>query len=95
MQDKFKKFKLFQSREESLIEGSGITMLINLDHLVSVKPINVPTAEGVVKAYWLRLANGKKYKAIQIPEELASMLDHQNSQIVEIGNDLELQADLH
>jgi len=95
MQEKFKKFILFQIREESLVEGSGITMLINLDHLVSVKPINVPTADGVVKAYWLRLSNGKKYKATQIPEELAMMLDHQNSQMVELGNDLELQADLH
>lgn len=93
MQDKFKKFKLFQDREDSVVEGLGVTMLINLDHLVSVKPINVPTSEGVVKAYWLRLTNGKKYKAIEIPSELSSLLD---SQVLNFNeNESEGQIELH
>lgn len=95
MQGKFRKFKLFQAREDSLVDSLGITMLINLDHLVSVKPINVPTSDGVVKAYWLRLSNGKKYKATEIPEELSQMLESEVINLSEIGADIEGQAELH
>ncbi len=75
MESKFKKFQLYQAQEERLVDGQGVTMLINLDHLVSLKPINVPTGDGIVRAYWLRLSNGKKYKATQIPAELAQQFD--------------------
>lgn len=95
MQGKFRKFKLFQAREDSLVDSLGITMLINLDHLVSVKPINVPTSDGVVKAYWLRLSNGKKYKATEIPEELAQMLESEVGSLTELSSELENQADFH
>lgn len=94
MQSKFKKFQLYQAQEDRLIDGQGVTMLINLDHLVSLKPINVPTAEGIVRAYWLRLSNGKKYKATQIPEELAQQFDA-DIEINSLGNESEALSELH
>jgi len=43
--------------------------LINPDHIVSVKPIKVATeTRDVIDGYWIRLSNGKKYRAIQVPK---------------------------
>lgn len=95
MQNKFKKFKLFQAKEDTLVDGLGITMLINIDHLVSIKPINVPTADGVVKAYWLRLSNGKKYKATIIPSELADLLGNETNAMIDMSSDNENLVELH
>lgn len=96
MQNKFRKFKLFQDQEERLVDDQGVTMLINLDHLVSLKPINVPTADGIVRAYWLRLSNGKKYKATTIPEELATMFESEGNNILSnLNKDADAQMELH
>tara|TARA_R100000656_G_scaffold69896_1_gene52503 strand:- start:4020 stop:4322 length:303 start_codon:yes stop_codon:yes gene_type:complete len=96
MQDKFRKFKLLQDKEDSLVEGLGVTMLINLDHLVSIKPINVATSDGVVQAYWLRLSNGKKYKATEIPDELAGQLKGDIINYSKIGGqETDQSSDLH
>jgi len=45
------------------------SILINPDHIVSVKPIKVATeTRDVIDGYWIRLSNGKKYRAIQVPK---------------------------
>ena len=45
------------------------SILINQDHIVSIKPIKMTTTDrNIIDGYWLRLSNGKKYKAIQVPE---------------------------
>lgn len=96
MKENFKKFKLLQDKEDSLVEGLGVTMIINLNHLVSIKPINVATSEGVVQAYWLRLSNGKKYKATEIPEELANELKSEIINYSKIGGqEVEELPELH
>ncbi len=91
-----KKFKLLQDKEDSLVEGLGVTMLINLAHLVSVKPINVATQAGVVQAYWIRLSNGKKYKATEIPEELSELLKNDVMNFAQLnGNEIDSINDVH
>ena len=91
-----KKFKLLQDNEDSLVEGLGVTMLINLAHLVSVKPINVATQAGVVQAYWIRLSNGKKYKATEIPEELSELLKNDVMNFAQLnGSESDLISDVH
>ncbi len=78
-------FKILNLEEAAPIKESSIPYLLNLDHIVSVKPINI---SGIVdlkpinilirgnlhKGYWLRLSNGKKYRALEIPTELENML---------------------
>lgn len=45
------------------------SILINPDHIISVKPIKMTTKDrNIIDGYWIRLSNGKKYKAIQVPE---------------------------
>ncbi len=46
-------------------------MLINLDQIASIKPIKMTTDDrDVLDGYWIRLTNGKKYRALQIPASL-------------------------
>lgn len=50
-------------------------MLINTEHIVSVKPIKIATENrDVLDGYWLRLSNGKKYKAIEVPKIILDAL---------------------
>ena len=45
------------------------SILINLEHIVSIKPIKMTTKDQVViDGYWIRLSNGKKYRAVQVPK---------------------------
>ena len=56
--------KSLQSDEETPI-------LINLEQIISVKPIKISTQNrDIIEGYWIRLSNGKKYRAIQVPDML-------------------------
>ncbi|MBD67085.1 MAG: hypothetical protein CME62_17925 [Halobacteriovoraceae bacterium] len=63
-----KKFTIL-TRNESIQADEKANILINLEHIVSIKPIKMTTERrDVIDGYWIRLSNGKKYRAIQIPE---------------------------
>ncbi len=49
-------------------------MLINSDHLVSIKPIRIMIDEDVIDGFWIRTSNGKKYRATEIPQEIYEQL---------------------
>ncbi len=54
---------------DSIQSSEETNMLINSDHIVSVKPIKISRKDHhVIDGFWLRLSNGKKYKASRIPE---------------------------
>ena len=66
----FKKFKILNRNESHQIEEQ-IEMLININHIVSIKPIKMTNDKReVIDGYWLRLSNNKKYKAVSIPESI-------------------------
>jgi hypothetical protein len=67
-------FKILNLEEAAPIKESSIPYLLNLDHIVSVKPINILIRGNLHKGYWIRLSNGKKYRALEIPKELDAML---------------------
>jgi hypothetical protein len=70
---KMQKFTILNPKESN--EGNQETdMLINLDHVVSVKPIRIIGRDNIIQGHWLRLTNGKKYRAIRIPSELENIL---------------------
>lgn len=53
-------------------------ILINLEHIISVKPIKLATnSKGHLEGYWIRLSNGKKYRAVQIPKVILDSLDEE------------------
>ena len=50
-------------------------ILINEDHLVSIKPIRMMINDNLLDGYWIRTSNGKKYRAIEVPEEYKVQMD--------------------
>lgn len=60
---------LGESRSQQTEEKTSI--LINPDHIISIKPIKMTTTKReIIDGYWIRLTNGKKYKAIRVPESI-------------------------
>ena len=49
-------------------------MLINLEHVITIKPINIVMNDQLVEGYWIRMSNGKKYRASNAPEEIKQLL---------------------
>lgn len=73
----FSKFTIL-NHNEGHQRDEMVKILINTDHIVSLKPIRISTDERkVIEGYWLRLSNGKKYKALQVPQELQQKLDEE------------------
>ena len=63
---KLQKFTIITHNEAQQIDEKT-SLLINLEQIVSVKPIKLTTTNReVVDAYWIRLTNGKKYRFIFI-----------------------------
>lgn len=57
------------SHNEAQQSDEKTSILINPDHIVSIKPIKMTTTDrNIIDGYWVRLSNDKKYKAIQVPE---------------------------
>lgn len=79
MKLKLLKFVVLSSKEPHEVGDLYETLLINIDHLVSVKPINFVVDGDVQKGYWIRTSNDKKYRAIEIPAEIADLLEDDNN----------------
>ncbi len=72
-----KKFTII-THNEALQLDEKTNILINLEHIISVKPIKLSTADReVLDGYWIRLSNGKKYRAIQVPDVILKTLSEQ------------------
>lgn len=71
----FIKIKIVSPRDVQSVDNITETLLINVEHIVSIKPIRMVIEEKVVDGYWLRMTNGKKYRATEIPKTLIDLLD--------------------
>ncbi len=73
---------IIMSRNESLEQDEKTSILINLEHIISVKPIKMSTTNrDIIDGYWIRLSNGKKYRAIQVPKIILSNLEESLTEI--------------
>ena len=67
-----------------------VKMLINTDHIVSVKPIKMTnTSREVIDGHWIRLTNGKKYRALQVPTCIIDCFDD-NLSVITKSDDSEV-----
>jgi hypothetical protein len=58
-----------QSNDENII-------LLNTDQIVSIRPIKISTkSQKVIDGFWIRLTNGKKYKATRVPEIISAIFN--------------------
>ncbi len=78
---KFYRFTVLKNRKDEDLEtgeGPEETLLLNSLHIVSIKPIRMILKGAMYQGYWLRTSNGKKYRALEIPVELKSLLDEKS-----------------
>jgi hypothetical protein len=74
---KLARFKIIAHNEAQQVDDKT-SILLNPDHIISVKPIKLTTVERqIIDGYWIRLTNGKKYKAIQIPESIKAIFNEE------------------
>lgn len=70
----FDKFNIISDRDVQALEETTETILLNLDHIISIKPIRIVTENGVIFGHWIRMSNGKKYRATKIPDNLEALI---------------------
>lgn len=71
---KVKKFTILNAKDNQSEAAQETDILINIDHIISVKPIKIVGKDNIIHGHWIRLSNGKKYRAIQIPSEFIELL---------------------
>ncbi len=74
------RFKIVSPKDGQSVDNVFETLLINLDHVISMKPIRMVVEEKLVKGYWIRTTNGKKYRAVEIPAKLKNLLSEDESE---------------
>ncbi len=79
------RFKIVSPKDGQSIDNVFETLLINTDQIVSLKPIRMVVEEKLVKGYWIRTTNGKKYRAVEIPSKLKEILNEDDSDISQIA----------
>ncbi|MDO9182007.1 MAG: hypothetical protein Q7U04_06345 [Bacteriovorax sp.] len=82
------KFKIVSPKDGQSIDNVFEILLINVDHIISLKPIRMVVEEKLVKGYWIRTTNGKKYRAVEIPAGLKEILDEDDSDILKIKHNV-------
>lgn len=83
-----KKFTIITHNEAQQVDEKT-NILINTEHIVSIKPIKLTTKNrDVIDGYWIRLTNGKKYRAVQIPEAIRESLN-ENLPAISLSNEAE------
>jgi len=90
------KFKIVSPRDVQSVDNVFEVLLLNLDHIVSVKPIKMVIEDKVANGYWIRASNGKKYRAIEVPAAISDLLnteDRANAVICAKGED-QIQAEM-
>lgn len=70
-----KRFHVLNSENDQSLEGIDYPILLNTDHIASVKTINIMFKGNIIKGFWIRMVNGKKYKATRVPVEIKNMLN--------------------
>lgn len=79
------RFKIVSPKDGQSIDNVFETLLINTEHIVSLKPIRMVVEEKLVKGYWIRTTNGKKYRAVEIPAKLKEILNEDDADISQIA----------
>ena len=92
------RFKIVSPKDGQSVDNIFETLLINTDHIVSLKPIRMVVDEKLVLGFWIRTTNGKKYRAVDIPNSLKSTLgvdeDHGSTTVLNVLSDDPSQNEL-
>ncbi|MBT6324467.1 MAG: hypothetical protein HOJ35_00720 [Bdellovibrionales bacterium] len=84
--EKMLQFHILTSNSDQKLDQEEQPILINIDHIVSIKPIKMVIEHEVLSGYWIRTSNGKKYRATKIPSELIQQLESLEKKSLNNGN---------
>ena len=73
MEQTFFSFNILPSEADQQMGHEERALLININHIVSIKPINIVVKGGLIQGFWIRMSNGKKYRASTIPQALEAL----------------------
>jgi hypothetical protein len=68
------RFNVLNPEDMQQVEGIDYPILINTDHIVTIKSITIMYQGNIINGYWVRTSNGKKYKATRIPKSVELLL---------------------
>ncbi|MBC7714826.1 MAG: hypothetical protein H7177_15880 [Rhizobacter sp.] len=92
------RFKIVSPKDGQSVDNIFETLLINTEHIISLKPIRMVVDEKLVMGYWIRTSNGKKYRAVEIPDSLRLTLgeddDHISTTVLNVLSDDPSQNEL-
>ena len=69
------KFTILAEKDTHTQLSNEIEILINVDHVATVKPIKIIIEGEVIDGFWIRTTIGKKYRATKIPDSLKKLLN--------------------
>ncbi|GEM_PF-1535965 len=73
------RFNVLNNENDQTLEGIDYSILLNVQQIVSVKTINIMYKDNIIKGFWIRMVNGKKYKATRVPSDIRKLLDDEAS----------------
>tara|TARA_R110002072_G_scaffold64203_5_gene159772 strand:+ start:118263 stop:118562 length:300 start_codon:yes stop_codon:yes gene_type:complete len=97
----FYRFNVLNSDENQQVDGIDYSILLNVDEMTSIKPINIRFKGDIIHGYWVRMTNGKKYKATRIPQFLKDLMETEDMLTrivvnkVDLAGNVELLDELH
>jgi hypothetical protein len=68
------RFSVLNSEDDQSLEGFDYPVLLNSDHIASVKSINIMYKGNIIQGFWIRMVSGKKYKATRVPAAIKKLL---------------------
>lgn len=83
----FAKFLILNPKDQNTTRETEVEMLINLDHIISIKPIRISATDRLVNGFWIRTTNGKKYKAVKIPQNLLTAIGEKYGTTINVNLD--------
>lgn len=72
------RFNVLNSENDQTLDGIDYPILLNTDHIASIKSINIMHKGNIIKGFWIRMTSGKKYKATRVPGEIKNLLDNES-----------------
>lgn len=88
---KFQKFTILNPKPNAGQETDEVEMLLNSDHIISIKPIRINRTDKLLNGFWIRTTNGKKYRASKIPSDLLEVIGEKYQGIVNLGPETDEQ----
>ncbi len=85
----FLKFTILNPKDQTTARETEVEMLINPDHIISVKPIRIASPDRLINGFWIRTSNGKKYKAVKIPAEMLKTIGEQYASPINVNIDMD------